>query len=63
VRAEVADGHVPGLPLVWRTFGGITGLVVLANVAGGVVVGLLLVSLNASATHHQRVVVALVGAT
>jgi adenylate cyclase len=63
MRAEVADGHVPGLPLVWRTFGGITGLVVLANVAGGVVVGLLLVSLNASATHHQRVVVGLVGAT
>ena len=63
MRAEVADGHVPGLPLVWRTFGGITGLVVLANVAGGTVVGLLLVALNSGATHHQRVVVGLVGAS
>ncbi len=62
VRAEAAEGHIPGLPLVWRTFGGITSLVVLANVAGGVVVALLLVALNSSATHHQRVVVGLVGA-
>ena len=62
MRAEVAQGDVPGLPLVWRTFGGITGLVVLANVAGGTVVGLLLVALNSGATHHQRVVVGLVGA-
>ncbi len=62
MRAEVAQGDAPGLPMVWRTFGGITSLVVLANVAGGVVVALLLVALNASATHHQRVVVGLVGA-
>ena len=62
LRREVSAGHVPGLPLVWRTFGGITGLVVLANVAGGTVVGLLLVALNANATYHQRLVVGLVGA-
>ena len=54
--------QVPGLPLVWRTFGGMTGLVMLANIAGGVVVGLLLVALNANATYHQRLVVGLVGA-
>jgi adenylate cyclase len=47
---------------VWRTFGGITGLVVFANVIGGTVVGLLLVALNSNATHHQRVVVGVVGA-
>lgn len=62
IRAEVADGRVPGLPLVWRTFGGITGLVVLANIAGTTVVGLLLVALNANASQHQRVVVGVVGA-
>ncbi|MGH8860288.1 MAG: HAMP domain-containing protein, partial [Jatrophihabitantaceae bacterium] len=61
MRAQVERGDTPGLPLVWRTFGGITALVVAANVAGGIVVGLLLVALNSSATHHQRVVVALVG--
>jgi class 3 adenylate cyclase len=62
LRASVAEGSVPGLPLVWRTFGGITGLVVLANVAGIVVVGLLLIALNAHASHHQIVVVGVVGA-
>lgn len=61
LRREVADGQVPGLPLAWRTFVGMTGLVVLANVAGGLVVGLLLIALNANATRHQRVVVGLVG--
>ena len=54
--------QVPGLPLAWRTFGGMTGLVMLANIAGGLVVGLLLVALNANATHHQRLVVGTVGA-
>lgn len=62
LRAKVAEGQVPGLPLVWRTFGGITGLVVLANVAGIAVVGLLLVALNAHASHHQLVVAGAVGA-
>ena len=61
MRREVAKRDAPGLPLVWRTFGGITGLVVAANVAGGVVVGLLLVALNADATRHQRIVVGIVG--
>jgi adenylate cyclase len=61
VRRQVAKGDSPGLPLVWRTFGGITALVVGANIAGEIVVGLLLVALNANATHHQRVVVAIVG--
>jgi class 3 adenylate cyclase len=61
VRKQVAKGHAPGLPLVWRTFGGITALVVAANIAGEIVVGLLLVALNANATHHQRVVVGVVG--
>jgi adenylate cyclase len=62
VHAEKAAGTVPGLPLVLRTFGGITALVAAANVAGGVVVGLLLVALNADATSHQRTVVLGVGA-
>jgi class 3 adenylate cyclase len=62
IHAEKAAGTVPGLPLVLRTFGGITALVAAANVAGGVVVGLLLVALNADATTHQRMVVGVVGA-
>lgn len=62
LRARVAEGSVPGLPLVWRTFGGMTGLVVLANVAGITVVGLLLIALNAHASHHQIVVAGTVGA-
>ncbi|HEY8301882.1 MAG TPA: adenylate/guanylate cyclase domain-containing protein [Jatrophihabitans sp.] len=62
IRREVTRDQVPGLPLVWRTFGGMTGLVMLANIAGGVVVGLLLIALNADASHHQRMVVGLVGA-
>jgi adenylate cyclase len=62
LRQEVARGQVPGLPLAWRTLRGITGLVVLANVAGVVVVGLLLITLNSSVSHHQRVVGAVVGA-
>ena len=62
VREQVAEGATPGLPVVWRTVGGLTGLVVLANLAGGIVVGLLLVALNADATAHQRLVVGVVGA-
>lgn len=62
VRAlAAATEYAPGLPLVWRTFGGIMALVMAANVAGGVVVGLLLVALNANATPHQRLVVGVVG--
>jgi adenylate cyclase len=61
VRHEAAKGNVPGLPLVWRTFGGITALVGSANIVGGLVVGLLLVALNADATQHQRIVVGIVG--
>lgn len=62
IREQVEKGDTPGLPLVWRTFGGITGLVVAANIAGVIVVGLLLVAVNSNATHHQRVVVGVVGA-
>src|SRR6478609_396389 len=62
IREQVERGDTPGLPLVWRTFGGITGLVVAANIAGVIVVGLLLVAVNSNATHHQRVVVGVVGA-
>ncbi len=61
MRKELAKSSAPGLPMVWRTFGGITGLVVAANVAGGVVVGLLLIALNADASEHQRIVVGIVG--
>jgi adenylate cyclase len=63
IHAEKAAGTVPGLPLVLRTFGGITALVSAANIAGGVVVGLLLVALNADATTHQRTVVLVIGAS
>jgi len=58
---------VPGLPLVLRTFGGITALVSLANVAGGIVIGILLYDLNSGkasqtgVTWHQKVVVLTVG--
>ncbi|HEY2296568.1 MAG TPA: adenylate/guanylate cyclase domain-containing protein [Jatrophihabitans sp.] len=62
LRREVDAGNAPGLPLAWRTFAGITGLVLLANIAGGTVIALLLVALNANATQHQRVVVGVVGA-
>ncbi len=63
IHAEKLAGSVPGLPLVLRTFGGITALVVAANICGGIVVGLLQIALNADADAHQRKVVALVGAS
>lgn len=61
--ADAAHGAAPGLPLVWRTIRRITALVTLANLAGIVVVGLLLIALNADATDHQRLVVLIVGGT
>lgn len=61
IRSEVSAGDVPGLHLAWRTFGVITGLVVAANLAGVLVVSLLLVALDSTATGHQVAVVAVVG--
>jgi class 3 adenylate cyclase len=61
--SDAAEGSAPGWHLLWRTFGGTTALVVLANLAGMAVVGLLVVALNADATDHQRLVVAVVGGT
>jgi adenylate cyclase len=58
---DAANGAAPGLPLVRRTFAATTALVVLANLAGEVVVGLVLLALNADATTHQRIVVVVVG--
>jgi class 3 adenylate cyclase len=57
MRATVKAGAVPGLPMVMRTFGGITTLVVAVNIVGVIVVGLLQVALNSDATPHQRTVV------
>src|SRR5579875_1862398 len=57
-----AAGNAPGLPLVVRTFGGMSALVLVANIIGGLVVGLLLVALNADATGHQRLVIGIGGA-
>jgi len=62
MRATVKAGAVPGLPMVMRTFGGITTLVVAVNIVGVIVVGLLQVALNSDATPHQRTVVGIVGA-
>lgn len=50
------------LPFTVRTVIGMTGLAVGANVAGAVVVGLLIIAVNASATHHQVVVLVEVAA-
>jgi len=56
-----AAGNAPGLPLVVRTFGGMSALVLVANIVGGLVVALLLIALNADSTVHQRLVVGIVG--
>jgi adenylate cyclase len=60
IREQAREG-APGLSLVWRTFGGITALVVVANLVGELVVDLLLIALNSDATRHQRMVIAVVG--
>lgn len=62
LRAVRRVGTASGRRLVLRTFGWVTTLVIVANVVGGVVVGSLLIALNASATGHQRAVVLAVGA-
>jgi adenylate cyclase len=61
---ESLQAGVPGLPLVLRTFGGITALVTFVNVAGGIVVGALLYALNASTrvSSDTRLLVLTIGA-
>ena len=61
VHEELHGSPAPELSLAVRTFGGIAGLVLLANVAGGVVAGLLLAALNGDTTRHQQFVVLVVG--
>jgi adenylate cyclase len=61
MHEELHSGAAPELSLALRTFAGIGGLVVLANVAGGVVAGALLAILNGDTTAHQRLVVITVG--
>jgi adenylate cyclase len=62
VHEELHSGGAPELTLAIRTFGGIAGLVLLANIAGGLVAGALLGTLDkADTTTHQKVVVVTVG--
>jgi len=61
MHEELHSGGAPELSLAVRTFGGIAGLVLLANVAGGFVAGALLYTLNRDTTHHQQLVVVTVG--
>ena len=66
---DTLHAGVPGLPLVLRTFGGITALVGAANIAGGLVIGILLYDLNKGTVHqtgittHQKIVVLTIGAS
>ncbi|WP_338183870.1 adenylate/guanylate cyclase domain-containing protein [Jatrophihabitans sp.] len=61
MHEELHSGAAPELSLALRTFGGIGGLVLLANVAGGVVAGALLATLNGDTTRHQQFVVLVFG--
>jgi class 3 adenylate cyclase len=61
LRAVRRVGTESGRRLVYRTFGRVAALVLGANIAGGIVVGLLLFALNGSATRHQKLVVLGVG--
>ena len=61
VHEEIHSGGAPELSLALRTFGGIGGLVLLANAAGGVVAGALLAALNGDTTRHQQLIVGIVG--
>ena len=62
MHSEIHSGGAPELSLAVRTFGGIAGLVLLANIAGGVVAGVLTATLNRhDTTRHQQVVILTVG--